>query len=209
MKRCVVSIFVLILALSMATFASAQMNKLAYFDIDADIATDGFQGGKVITGIDGGDRVGFAVYVKNTDQLRGYTVTFTWDGAKAENTGDSGPAIDLDRDINGEEISRTEDNALGDVAGLGEIDEAGKYEITYSKLGGDALASTDFGLLYCLVLKAAADFTTGDSIEVKASISAINDAGEIKSLGTRSFYVNEGVDVKTSSWGEIKSQFKD
>jgi len=210
MKRCCVAFFVLILALSMATMASAQENKLAFFGIDSDVNTADFQGGSSVSGIDGGDRVGMAIYVKNADQLRGFTVKFMWDATKGAMTSDSGPAIELDeRTVNGVESTLTEDNALGSVSGLGEVDADGSYEITYSKLGGDALASTDYSLVYFLVLKADATFTTGDAFTITAEVTALNDQGIKKSLGSREFYVNGGVDVQTSSWGEIKSQFKD
>jgi len=210
MRKTSVVFFVLVLALAVASFANAQDNKLAFFSIDADVATAGFQGGSIVKDIGGGARVGFAIYVKNVDQLRGFTVDFEWDAAKADFSGDSGPEIALDdRNVNGVDITLSEANALESVSGVGEVKEAGHYKIDYAKLGGDALASTDYGLIYLLVLKTADTFTTDDSIEVTAKISVSNDGGIIKSLGQRNFYVNGAVDVKTTTWGEIKNQFKD
>ncbi len=210
MKRSFVAFFVLILALTMATMVSAQTNKLAFFDIDAEIQTEGFQGGNSVGGIESGKRVGFALYVKNVDQLRGYQVKFSWDGTLAEMTSDSGSSIDLDdRNVNNEDVTLSEDNAVGDLSSLGEVSGDGSYEITFSKLGGDALSSTDYGLVYLFVLKTSDTFTADTALRVQAEVTALNDAGTQKSLGTRSFYINGGVDVKTSSWGEIKSQFKD
>jgi len=208
MKRSAVVIFVLILAF--ATTAIAQENKLAFFSIDSDLATAGFQGGRIVKDIGGGKRVGFAIYIKNEDQLRGFTVDFTWDPAKASFSGDSGPAIDLDdRNVNGVDVTLSEENVLGSVAGVGEVSEDGHYKIDYAKLGGDAVASTDYGLLYLLVLKTDASFTTEDSFTITAKVSALNDSGVLKPLGERDFYVNGAVDVKTSTWGEVKNQFKD
>jgi len=210
MKKSLVVFFVLVLSLLVATLAFAQDNKLAYFKIDSDVGTAGFQGGSIVEDIGGGERVGFAVYVKNVDQLRGFTVDFMWDGSKAEFSGDSGPAVDLDeRKVNGAEVTLSEDNVLESVAGVGEVDEAGHYAIDYAKLGGDAVATTDYGLVYLLVLKTATGFTTSDSFAVTAKIAVLNDGGIRKEVGERSFYVNGVVDVKTSTWGEIKNQFKD
>lgn len=214
MKKVAVAILALTMCLMMATFASAQQNKLAFFDIDSNLSTAGYQGGRVITGIGANARVGMAIYVKNEDQLRTIIVDFTWDSAKAAFNTDSGFGIELEeRNVNGETVTLSEANVMtGDgssVSGVGEVNEAGHYSITFAKLGGSAIASTEYGLVYLLVLRTTATFTTDTNLVVTASIKALNDAGIEKDLGTRDFYVNGGVDVKTSSWGEIKSQFKE
>lgn len=209
MKKVAVAILVLTLSLMMATFASAQQNKLAFFDIDSNIGTAGFQGGRVITGIGASARIGLAIYVKNVDQLRTVTVDFTWDGAKAAYNTDSGFGIDLEeRNVNGSTVTISEANVMtadgSSVSGVGEVNETGHYAITFAKLGGSAVATTDYGLAYFLVLRTTASFTTDTNMVVSASIKALNDAGVEKDLGTRDFYVNGGVDVKTSTWGEVK-----
>jgi len=210
MRKTSVVFFVLVLALAVASFANAQDNKLAFFSIDADVATAGFQGGSIVRDIGSGARVGFAIYVKNTDQLRGFSVDFTWDAAKASFATDSGPEIALDdRTVNGVATTLSEASGLESVAGVGEVNVDGNYKIDYAKLGGDALDTTDYALVYLLVLKTADTFTTDDNLAVTAKISVSNDGGVIKSLGQRDFYVNGGVDVKTTTWGEIKNQFKD
>ena len=210
MKKSLVAILALILALSMATFAFAQNNKLAFFDIDADLSTAGFQGGKVVEGMGGGKRVGFALYMKNVDELRGYTLDFTWDGAKAEMASETGTMVDIDdRNVNGVDVILSEDNVLGEVSGIVTVDEDGHYAEDFAKLGGDALASEEYGLIYCFVLKTASDFTTDDSFTITVKVNALNNDGIVKDCGQREFYVNGSVDVKTSTWGEIKSQFKD
>jgi len=210
MKKSLVAILALILALSMATFAFAQENKIAFFDIDADLATAGFQGGRSVDGMGGGKRVGFAIYVKNVDELRGYTLDFTWDGAKATLASESGTTIDIDdRNVNGVDVILSEDNVLGEVSGITVANEAGHYAEDFAKLGGDALESEDYGLIYCFVLKAESDFTTDDSFTITVKATVLNNEGIVKDCGYREFYVNGTVDVKTSTWGEIKSQFKD
>ncbi len=208
MKRSAVVIFVLILAF--ASTALAQENKLAFFSLDSDLSAAGYQGGRIVEGIGGGQRFGFAVYVKNVDQLRGYSVDFTWDGAKAEMAGESGTSIDIDdRTVNGASVTLFEDNVLGDVAGVGEVSESGHYSYDIAKLGGDAVATTEYGLVFVFVGKTATDFTTEDSFTVTASITALNDSGVSKPMGEIDFYVNGSVDVQTSTWGEVKNQFKD
>ena len=66
------------------------------FMIDSDLNTEGYQGGKVVEGIADGQRVGFAVYVKNVDALRLINVDFTWDGTKAEKASETGYTISID-----------------------------------------------------------------------------------------------------------------
>jgi len=201
---------VLTLSLMMATFAFAQQNKLAFFDIDADLGAAGFQGGRVVNDIGGGERAGFAIYVKNVDQLRTVSLDISWDGTKATRAGESGYGIDIDdRTVNGASITLSEASAMGDVSGIVNVNEAGHYAEDYAKLGGTAVATTDYGLVYCFVLRTVDGFTTDDSIAVTVKVKVLNDAGIEKDLGQRDFYVNGAVDVKTSTWGEIKSQFKD
>lgn len=210
MKRVSVAILALTLSLMMATFAFAQQNKLAFFDIDSDLGTAGFQGGRVMEGIGGGARVGFVIFVKNVDQLRTVSLDVTWDGAKATMAGESGYSIDIDdRTVNGAALTASEASAMGDVSGIVNVNEAGHYAEDFAKLGGDAVVTTDYGLVYCFVLRTADAFTTSESFAVTVKVKVLNDAGVEKDLGERDFYVNGAVDVQTSTWGEIKSQFKD
>ena len=210
MKKTFAVIFVVILSAVLSTAALAQNNSLAFFKIDADLNTTGFQGGQSAKDIGATERVGFAVYVKNVDQMRTYIVDFTWDGGKATFNSDSGENVDLEeRTVNGESCTLSETNVLGSVSSLGEVNEAGHYTITSAKLGGDAASTTDYGLVYCLVLKTSATFSASDNFEIKAHIKVLNDTGVEKDLGERTFYVNSSVDVQTSTWGEIKNQFKD
>jgi len=210
MRKYFVVIFVLILTLSMTSLVLAQENKLAFFKIDSDLATEGYQGGRVVEGIGGGQRVGFAVYVKNVDQLRLINVDFNWDGTKAEKAAETGYTISIDdRTINGVNVMASEDNVLVDVAEIIVADETGQYNSEIAKKGGDAIATEDYGMAYILVLKTDDGFTVGDSFTVSAKINVRNNEGLEKKLGERTFYVNGIVDVKTSTWGEIKSQYKD
>jgi len=214
MKKIVVIFFVLVLSLLVVTLAFAQDNKLAYFKIDSDIGTAGFQGGYLVENIGGGERVGFAIYVKNVDQLRTCCVDFTWEGSKATFSSDSGFSIELDeRKVNGAEVTLSEDSVLAldgsGVSGAGEVSETGHYAIDFTKMGADAVVTTEYGLIYLFVLKTETGFTTSDSFAVTAKVAVLNDSGIRKEIGKRNFYVNGAVDVETSTWGEIKNQFKD
>ena len=210
MKKSFAVIFVLILALSISSFAFAQDNKFAFFKIDAGLSTVGFDGGSAVAGIGGDQLVGFAIFVKNVDSFNSFAVNFTWDGTKAAHDAKTGTALAAETiTINGEETAlAAETNALtGSIMPIGEIKEAGKYENNYAVLGSSA-SSADYGFIYLFVLKTASSFTTNDSFTISAKIT-IAEAGVEKYLGERFFIVNGATDVETKTWGEIKNQFKD
>jgi len=210
MKYTIRVIFGLILACAVSTLSFAQENKLAFFQIDASVGTAGYQGGQGITGIAGGKRVGFAVYIKNVDQLRAIKVDFTWDGTKATYNTSSGVNISLDEvNINGAVTTLSETNMLGTVSPIPVANEAGHFAEDFAKLGGTAVSSTDYGLGYLFVIRTIDAFTVNDTIEVIAKIKVANDSGIVKDLGERTFYVNGVTDVQNATWGQIKSQFKD
>jgi hypothetical protein len=213
MKRALVVTLSVLFALTLASASFAQiMNQSAYFMIDSVVGEAGFQGGSLVTGIGGDDLIGFAVYVKNTDQLRGYEIEVTWDGTKAAWRSASGPATESSDaiTINGAEATLPDEaNCLGTIAGLGEVKTSGRYYITNNKLGGEALATTDFGLLFFVELKTVTAFTEGDSFDVKTEITALDNSGNKQTLGRRLFHVNGTSVEKNATWGEIKSQFKD
>ena len=218
MKKTLVVIFALAFVLAVSSFAMAQENKLAIFQIDTVLNTAGLQGGSSASGIGPDEYVGFAVYVKNFDQLRAFDLDIKWDSAKAA-VGTvmgamlSSPEIlSYETKINGQTITLAADaNTLGTVdKSPGEIKEDGHYFVKYAKLGGDAGVSEDYGLIFAFVLKTASTFTSATPLEVEVSVKLDNNAALKKDCGTRSFYVNGGpTGVKSSTWGEIKSQFKD
>ena len=212
MKRVLITFCAALILVSVSAGAFAQQNDIAFFMIDPVVGEAGYQGGSVATGIGASQLVGVTVYVKNTDQLRGFEIDVTWDGSKAAWRSASGTMTESDAiNMNGADINLPDEaNVLGSVSGLGEVKEDGHYYISYAKLGGDAVASTDYGMLYFVMLKTTADFTTADSFDVDVAITALNDGGAKKYLGVRTLYVNgAATDVKSSTWGEIKSQFKD
>jgi len=212
MKKCMSVIFVLALSLMMSSSGFAGENALAYFMIDSDLATVSYQeGGRIVRGIGGDEKVAFVIYVNNADELRTFAIDLTWDPAKAAMRGDSGIEIEEDDDtINGADITLAEEaNVCGAVSGIVEVDEDGHYVEVFSKMGGDPVVSDGYGLLYYMLLKTDSEFTTDDTFAVTVEVSVLNDSGVENLLGQKDFYVNGGVDVKTRTWGEIKSQFKD
>jgi hypothetical protein len=211
MKRVLILFCAALIFVSVSAGAFAQQNNLAFFMIDSNVDEAGFQGGSLATGIGPDQLVGFTVYVKNTDQLRGFEIDVTWEGAKATWRSTSGPSTESDDiNMNGADISLPdEENVLGSVSGLGEVKEDGHYYINYAKLGGNAVATSEYGMLFFVMLKTAATFTTDQDLMVTAAVTALNDGGIKKYLGVRTLYVNGETDVKSSTWGEIKSQFKD
>jgi len=204
-------VFGLILAGALSSMSYAQENKLAFFQLDSVLGTTGYQGGSVVTGVAGAKRVGFAVYIKNVDQLRSIKVDFTWDGTKATYNTSSGANISLDEvAINGATVTMSETNMLGSVSAIPVANEAGHFAEDFAKLGGTAVSSTNFGLGYFFVLRTVDAFTTAADIAVTAKIKVANDGGTVKDLGERVFYVNKGsTDVQNATWGQVKNQFKD
>jgi len=212
MKRVLILFCAALIFVSVSSGAFAQQNNLAFFMIDSVVGEAGFQGGSLATGIGADQLVGFTVYVKNTDQLRGFEIDVTWDGAKATWRSASGLRTESDTIVmNGAEISLPDEANILDPGAtpLGELKETGHYFVNPSKVGGDAVATSEYGMLFFVMLKTAATFTTDQDFTVTAAVTTLNDGGIKKYLGVRTLYVNGETDVKSSTWGEIKSQFKD
>ena len=117
MKRVFILVCAALVFVSVSAGAFAQQNNLAFFMIDANVDEAGYQGGSLVSGIGADQMIGFTVYVKNTDQLRGFEIDVTWDGAKATWRSASGPFTESDTIVmNGAEIGLPDEaNVLGDV----------------------------------------------------------------------------------------------
>jgi hypothetical protein len=203
----------MLLTFFLANSAMAQLNQNAYFLIDTDLATSGFQASQPkATGIAANANVGFALYSQAWDSSKGFKVHFEWDSTKAAyRTANSGPDIvDNDITINGASITPpAETNIIGSSRiTAGEINTPGVYEISVAQQGGTA-STTAVGLIYFAVLRTVSSFTVNDKFAVAASVTVADANAAERFLGTRYFYVNEEIDVKTSSWGQVKKQFKD
>lgn len=217
MKKTFVVIFMILLGVLVAAPAFAQTaNGSAVFMIDTYLEQAGYQNdGFLVNGIGASQTVGFGIFVRNVNPVRSFNIDVTWDGNLADLSTKSATSIAADDvTINGNAITLGETaNLLGDpTKGPGEVKETGHYYGAYAKFGGDEVVSVDYGLLYFFALKTKATFLTSDklAVAVKTTIGWTTGGVGSRYLGQRYFYVNPGiVDVKNSSWGKIKSQFKD
>jgi len=212
MKRiCVVICVAAVVAMIVAPAVFAQ-NLSAYFKLDTDLSAAGFQGTSSVMGVGAGKNVGFAVYAMSWDPSRAFTIAFEWDGAKAafRESNSSTEIFDDDMNINGEDVTlAAEANFIGSsFISAGKVSETGYFENSYTKEGAGA-SSTPDGLLYFAVLRTSGTFTTDSSLAVKVMVTAADANSKTRYLGERWFYVNQQVDVQTSTWGNVKKQFKD
>lgn len=217
MKKTFVVIFMILLGVFVSSPVFAQAtNGSAVFMIDTNLETAGYQSVDVpVNAIGASQTVGFGIFVGKVNPVRSFNIDVTWDGALADLSTKSATSIAADDvTINGKAITLGETaNMLGDpTKGPGEVKETGHYYGAYAKFGGDEVVSVDYGLLYFFALKTKATFTATDklAVAVKTTIGWTTGGVGSRYLGQRYFYVNPGiVDVKNSSWGKIKSQFKD
>jgi len=213
MKKFSAVICLLFLFASLTSTAFAQKNANAYFLLDTDLKTTGYQGMSEVMNVGGTAKVGFAIYAKQWEESKGITVLFEWDGTKATyRASESGlDVIDNDIAVNGVATFTlpAEKNILGgSTITAGTRDETGLYTNSYALSGGDAATATD-GLVFFAVFRTVSGFLTTNNLTIKASVTVADAAGNTRFLGTRFFHVNQSVDVKPATWKEVKEQFKD
>lgn len=197
------------LSLFLVGYAFAENNANAYFKLDKNIATAGYQEGNAsVPGIGANALVGFTVYALAFDNLKGFTVKFEWDSAKAAYRSQSGPNVLIEDTtvINGESIDAADEkNPINGLLTAGETNTPGVYEI--SKGGSDNTVTASPALIYYALFKTASTFKTDTTLAVKVSLTISDDQGATKFLGYRFFNVGP-VAVENQSWGKVKSQFK-
>ena len=212
MKKFSAVICVIFLSFVFANAVFAQLNSNAYFLIDNNLTTVGYQGLSDVKDIGATARVGFALYAKQWENSKGLTLTFEWDSTKAEFRASNSMTsiVDDEMTVNGATFTPPkEDNILaGALISSGVKDEAGYYTISYAKQGGDASKAAE-GLIYFAVFRTAANFAKTSTLSIKASVTVADENGSTRFLGTRYFHVNQSVDVKSATWKEVKEQFKD
>ena len=178
-----------------------------FFSFDLDFQDTGFQGGpSVIYNPGAGQLFGFAIYIRENINLKGFTVDLTWDSTKAEfRKSKSGPAIGDDiLDINGqtnvtlaEEVNILESDSTGSLFSIVGKDEAGRYTVSWAKIGGESVTESD-GLLYMAVFKTASDISINDLMTVKVGITVSDGEGFERDLGDKEFMVGAGIDPPTN-----------
>jgi len=191
-----------------AAFAA---NENAYFKIDADLATKGYQETQPkVSGIAATKQIGFAIYSQGWDNAKGFTVAFEWDSTKADfRKPPSDTQIqDNEMSVNGATITPpAETNILGStLISAGEVNLPGKYSISWAQQGG-AASTTSVGLVYFAIFRTTSTFKTTDVLSIKASVTVADETGAERFLGYRYFNVNQ-VAVKDATWGDVKNQFK-
>lgn len=201
------------LSLFLVGYAFGENNASAYFKLDKNIATAGYQEDiPNVKGIGASANVGVAVYGMSLTSVQAFTVKLEWDTAKAtQRSTASGPDILIEDTvtINGGAIdAASETNLLG--SGLQSFADpanaAGNYSISYFTTGAAATASS--GLIYNAQFKTTSTFKTDTTLAIKVSVSVSDDQGAERFLGYRYFNVGP-VAVTPQSWGKVKSQFKD
>ena len=206
---------VLALSLLWVGAAFAQLNVSAYFKLDTDLATQGYQETTPkVTGIGATKNVGFAIYSQALENAKAFTVSFEWNSAKATLRPSSGVKPYNDEiTVNGATITPPDEgNILGtSVNSLVVTDLPGSYTVSTFQMGEVPAATDPVGLIYFAVFRTTDTFTTTDGFYIKVSVTVAGEAVPKNietSLGYRYFYVNS-VAVKSSTWGDVKNQFKD
>ena len=192
--------------------AFAQSNANAYFKLDVDLATKGFQEVQPkVSDIAATKQVGFAIYSQAWENSKGFTVKFEWDKDKAtfRDTTSNVKIVDDPININGKDITPPlEANILvGTLGNSGLVNDPGMYTNSYFLQGGSA-ATTAVGLVYFAVFRTSSTFKATDQLSIKASVTVADEKGAERFLGTRYFNVNQ-VAVKNATWGDVKNKFKD
>jgi hypothetical protein len=160
--------------------------------IDANLRTAGNQEEDGIENIGGSALIGFAVYGLNWEGARGYTVSLSWDPAKAEFLPSlAGTAITGDeRTINGFTFTpAAESNILGGtLISAGEKSSPGSYSKSFA-LFGDVSPGKAEGLDYLAVFRTASAFQLRDILAIRAAVRIADANGVERDLEARSFAI--------------------
>ncbi len=167
-------------------------NADAGFATDANLDMRGFQGTNWIKGLGGGKLAGFAVYAKAWEEVKGYTITFTWDASLAsfEETM-SAPAIpSADWELNGESFSSDfEANALGGVTiSSGRQNEPGRFSISYA-VPGDSWTAFPEAPIFLAVFRTTNTFSPLNEASIRVAVTIADANGVETSLGERAFHI--------------------
>jgi len=212
MKKLSAVICLLFLFVFLTGTAFAQKNANAYFLLDTDLVTAGYQGMGEVLDVGAKAKVGFAIYAKQWEESKGFTILFEWDGTKAEyRASESGvDIVDNDITVNGAAITLAEEKNIlgGSTITAGTRDETGLYTNAYALSGGSAATAAE-GLVFLGIFRTLDGFLSTSTLTIKASVTVSDASGNTRFLGTRFFHVNMSVDVKPATWKEVKEQFKD
>lgn len=184
MKRLYFCITVLLVFLSFRfTPASASsLNDNAVLALDTDLSAAGFQSDAAPNGIGPDELVGFAVYVRDFQQLRSFSIDLSWTGDAAIVTGQtggltSGTSIpEGDCTVNGASITaEAEPSLFSSELTIGETTGPGAYRNNFAFGGLTSPASDQYRLLYVAVFRTSSAFGMGDTFEVTANVTLCDD----------------------------------
>jgi hypothetical protein len=173
-------------------------NQYASFSIDTDLEHTGCQEDSVLYNPGPGNELGFAVYLREVDEVRSFRLRITWNPSVVSLVHSrSGSSITGgDYDINGEEnvLVAGEKNALvaagGFLSSLIEENDPGVFTVVTAKMGGEAFRGPD-GLLYFIVFRTRDEVPVTESFTINLELDIIDDKGIINTLDPREFVVGE------------------
>jgi len=215
---------IFVLAVSLSSLVFAGDNQLAFIRLDSDFATSGYQGGPVYQNIGPNQYVGFEIFGKNFDDVKGMKIDITWSGDTQAFTSNEASFGQVSCDykvqaipagfntVNGVATALAAESGIFTVAPLqiGVADVAGHFRMDVASQDELPAASSDYAMLYCAIFKTPANFTTSTGLVFTVKVTLVNNANVEKNLFPVYFYINTTyTDVKTKTWGEIKNQFKD
>ncbi|MFC1574007.1 T9SS type A sorting domain-containing protein [Candidatus Latescibacterota bacterium] len=169
-----------------------------YIFIDTNLATAGYQGGNSIENPGPDEFIGFAVYLKEKQGVNGFTLDITWDAMKAVfRNNKSGISItDDDITLNGNSLIMAEEDNILELNGAqtisaGEINEAGRYQISYAKAGRDEVEVSE-GLIYLAIFKTTSELSIDEEFSITFNLEVVDETKEITELGNAVFTIYPG-----------------
>lgn len=164
-------------------------NVLASVIVDTDLVAEGFQETGVVHNPGPSELIGFAVYIQNYDEIKGFQIELTWPDSLAEfRKTSSGIRISDDiLDINGEEDLELapEQNVIqlggGTYIAAGETNIPGYYTKAYANQGGEIVLQPE-GLLFLAVFRTSATIAPQDSLTVDIAVKVSDAAGVSQDL---------------------------
>jgi len=169
-------------------------NILASIIVDTDLTVDGFQETGVVYNPGPSELIGFAVYIQDYDEIKGFQIELTWADSLAEfRKTSSGIKITDDIiDINGEDDLELapEKNVIqlggGSYIAAGETNEPGYYTKAYANQGGEIVLQPE-GLLFLAVFRTSESITPQDSLAVDIDVKVSDSDGASMDLEPASY----------------------
>ncbi|MFC1607850.1 T9SS type A sorting domain-containing protein [Candidatus Latescibacterota bacterium] len=194
------------------SIAKELSNDNAFFRIDTDLGSAGWQAWAPVSGVGADELVAFAIYGRRWVAPDLAQFTMTWDTGAATFRQDlslfktNGESLT----VNGAETTLPqEENVMAHFGGTPDTAiqtlADGVVQGTIF-LSNEAVPSDQSGLVYLAVFELSSEFSSGDSLEVSVSMN-INDSQGVRSLGDRIFeaqastaYITVTAPVENDLW---------